>query len=171
MPAVANPSPSIQLHLDSLEARTVREQQRAADILARTSNAVADMHWCIDNLAAIKADVGDSRHSDWSDFWEVGYKKNKPWAKNTFVPKRLALGTNSVWAPFYHAGPNVPDDRDPPHFRVSAELFGRMLHTLGREHISKDDNRKLSAELNKHLTDSIIKVSERGSGRRGADHH
>jgi hypothetical protein len=136
------------------------EQQRAADILARTANAVANMHWCIDNFAAVRADVGDSRHSDWNDFWEVGYKKHKPWAKNTFVPKRLALGTNSMWAPFYHGGPDVPDDRDPPHFRVSAELFGRMLHTLGREYISKDDNRKISAELNKHLTDNVTKVKK-----------
>jgi hypothetical protein len=63
-----------------------------------------------------------------------------------------------MWAPFYHAGPDVPDDRDPPHFRVSAELFGRMLHTLGREYISRDDNRKLSAELDKHLTENVSKV-------------
>ncbi len=143
-----------------LEARALREARRAADISARSANAVADMHWCIDNLAVIRADVGDSRHSDWSDFWEVGYKKHKPWAKNTFVPKRLALGTNSMWAPFYHGSPDVPDDRDPPYFRVYAELFGRMLHTLGREYISRDDNRKISAELNKHLTENVAKVQE-----------
>jgi hypothetical protein len=71
------------------------------------------MHWCIDNLAKIRADVGDLRHSDWSDYWEAGYKKAKPWGKNTFVPKKLVLGTNSMWTPFYHAGPDVPDDRDP----------------------------------------------------------
>jgi hypothetical protein len=52
----------------------------------------------------------------------------------------------------------LPDDRDPPHFRVSAELFGRMLHTLGGEYISRDDNRKLSAELDKHLTENVSKV-------------
>jgi hypothetical protein len=118
------------------------------------------MHWCIDNLALIRADVGYSRHSDWSDFWEVGYKKHKPWAKNTFVPKRLALGTNTMWTPFYHGGPDVPDDRDPPYFRVSAELFGRMLHTLGREYISRDDNRKISAEFNKHLIENVPKVED-----------
>jgi hypothetical protein len=58
----------------------------------------------------------------------------------------------------YHAGPDVPDDSDPPHFRVSAELFGRMLHTLGREYISRDNNRKLSAELDRHLTENVSKV-------------
>jgi hypothetical protein len=42
--AVANSSPSMQLHLASLEARAAREQQRTADILTRTVNAVADMH-------------------------------------------------------------------------------------------------------------------------------
>ena len=63
-----------------------------------------------------------------------------------------------MWAPFYHTGPAVPDDRDPPHFRVSAELFGRMLHAFGTEYISKDDNRKLSTELDKHLTENVAKV-------------
>ncbi len=158
LPPVANPSSAMQLHLSGLEARRVRQQRQAADILARSANAVADMQWCIDNLDAIRTNVGDSRHSDRSDFWEADYNKSKPWAKNTFVPKRLALGTNSLCAPFYHAGPDAPDDRDPPHFRVSAELFGRMLHTLGREYISKDDNRKISAELNKHLAENVAKV-------------
>jgi hypothetical protein len=116
------------------------------------------MHWCIDNLGKIRADVGDSRHSDWSDFWEAGYKKTKPWGKNTFVPKRLVLGTNSMWAPFYHSGPAVPDDRNPPHFRVSAELFGRMLHTFGKEYISRDDNRRLSTELDEHLKENVAKT-------------
>jgi hypothetical protein len=66
-----------------------------------------------------------------------------------------------MWAPFYHGGPDVQDDKDPPYFRVSAELFGRMLHTLGREYISRDDNRKISAELNKHLTpENVAKVEK-----------
>jgi hypothetical protein len=99
--------------------------------------------------------VGDSRHSNWSDYWEAGYKKTKPWGKNTFVPKRLVLGTNSMWAPFYHSGPDVPDDRDPPHFRVSAEFFGRMLHTFGTEYISRDDNRRLSTQLDVCLKENV----------------
>jgi hypothetical protein len=111
-------------------------------------------------LGKIRADVGDSRHSDWSDYWEAGYKKTKPfWGKNTFVPKRLVLGINSMWAPFYHVGPDVPDDRDPPHFRVSTKLFGRMLHTFGTEYISRDDNRKLSTELDEHLKESVAKTT------------
>ena len=81
-------------------------------LVIRSANAVADMHWCIDNLCKIRADVGDSKHSDWSDYWEAGYKKTKPWGNNTFVPKRLVLGTNSMWVPFYHSGPDVPDDRE-----------------------------------------------------------
>ncbi len=136
-------------------AKVVRAEKRAADASGRT---VADMHWCIDNLEAIRSDVGDSRHSDWSDFWEADYRKTKPWAKNTFVPKRLVLGTTSMWAPFYHAGLDVPDDTDPPYFRVSAELFRRMLHTFRREYISRDDNIKILAELNKHLTENVTKV-------------
>jgi hypothetical protein len=79
-------------------------------LVIRSASAVmADMHWCIDNLGKIRADVGDSKHSDWSDYWEAGYKKTKPWGRNTFVPKKLVLGTNSMWAPFYHSGPDVPD--------------------------------------------------------------
>jgi hypothetical protein len=114
LPPVANPSPAMQLYLTGLVARQARQKQRqvadmfngsanvAADILTRSVNAVvADMHWCIDNLDKIRVDVGDSRHSDWSDFWEADYRKTKPWAKNTFVPRRLVLGTNSMWAPFY----------------------------------------------------------------------
>jgi hypothetical protein len=64
-----------------------------------------------------------------------------------------------MWASFYHAGPDVPDDRDPPHFRVSVKLFGRMLHTFGTEYISRDDNRKLSAELDKHLKENVAKAT------------
>jgi hypothetical protein len=127
--------------------------------LLKSAGAVADMHWCIDNLDKIRDNVGDSRHSDWSDYWEAGYKKTKPWGKNTFVPKKLVLGTNSMWAPFYHSGPEIPDDRHPPHFRVSAELFGRMLHTFGKEYISRDDNRKFSAELDKHLKESVAQTN------------
>jgi hypothetical protein len=128
---IVNPSTAILLYYNYLMARRGWEQRQvagssasnadtAADLLAsssdgtsglviRSANAVADMHWCIGNLGKTRADVGDSRHSDWSDYWEAGYKKTKPWGKNTFVPKRLVLGT-SMWAPFYHSGPDVPDD-------------------------------------------------------------
>jgi hypothetical protein len=174
---IFNPSTAMLLYYNYLMARRGWEQRQvasssashmntAADLLAsssdgtsglviRSANAVADMHWCTDNLGKIRADVGDSKHSDWSDYWEAGYKKTKPWAKNTFVTKRLVLGTNSMWAPFYHSGPDVPDDRDPPHFRVSAELFGRMLHTFGNEYISRDDNRRLSIELDERLNENV----------------
>jgi hypothetical protein len=77
-----------------------------------------------------------------------------------FRPEKLVLGTNSMWAPLYHRGPDIPDDRDSPYFRVSAELFGRMLHTLGKEYISQEDNRKISTDLNKHLTENVAKVEE-----------
>jgi hypothetical protein len=60
-----------------------------------------------------------------------------------------------MWAPFNHSGPDVPDDRDPPHFRVSAELFGRMLHTFGNEYISRDDNRRLSAKLDERQKENV----------------
>jgi hypothetical protein len=57
IPPVANPSPSMQLHLAGLDARRVRQQRQATDILARSANAVADMQWCIDNLDTIRTDV------------------------------------------------------------------------------------------------------------------
>jgi hypothetical protein len=150
-----NPEPRLLTHEPYL-----REARRAAESVKSDANAVADMHWCIDNLDAIRANVRDSRHSDWSDFWEAGYKKNKPWAKNTFVPKKLVLGTNSMWAPFYHGGPDISDDKAPPHFRVSAELFGRMLHTLGKEYISNDDNRRIFTQLSICLSENVAKVEE-----------
>jgi hypothetical protein len=103
------------LYYNYLMARRGWEQHQATDALAssadstsglvaRSVNAVADMYWCIDNLGKIRADVGDSRHSDWSDYWEAGYKKTKPWGKNTFVPKRLVLGTNSNVRTFLSRG-------------------------------------------------------------------
>jgi hypothetical protein len=82
LPPVVNPSPAMLLNLAGLAARTARQQRQApvlpasvanaaaadvlgaAGILARSINAVADMHWCIDNLDKIRADVGDSKHSD-----------------------------------------------------------------------------------------------------------
>jgi hypothetical protein len=67
----------------------------------------------------------------------------------------LVLGTNSMWAPFYDPGPTIPDDLNPPHFRVSAELFGRMLHTFKTEYISKDDKRALSTVLDTSLKESV----------------
>jgi hypothetical protein len=121
---------------------------------------VADMYWCIDNLDAIRADVGDSTHSNWSDFLEAGYKKKKAWSNNTFFPKRLALGTSNIWAPFYQGSPENSDDKEAPYFRVSAELFVPMLHTLGKEDISKDDYRRISTQLDKCLSDNVAKVEE-----------
>jgi hypothetical protein len=99
LPPVANPSPAMLLNLSGLAARHARQQRQvasiltssvnsaadiftssgdvAANIVARSVNAVADMHWCINNLDKIRADAGDSRHSDWSDFWEADYRKTK----------------------------------------------------------------------------------------------
>ncbi len=69
--------------------------------------------------------------------------------------------------PFYHSGPDVPDDRDPPHFRVSAELFGRMLHTFGNEYISRDDNRRLSTELEERLKENVaLKIAALNDARK-----
>ncbi len=80
LPPIANPSPAMLLYYNYLMARRGCgwEQHQATDVLAssadstsdlvaRSVNAVAHMHWCIDNLWKIRADVGDSRHSDWSD--------------------------------------------------------------------------------------------------------
>jgi hypothetical protein len=133
---------------DTTEATILREcNGRQQQHQATDGKAVADMHWCVDNLELIRADVG-------ADFWEAGYTKNKPWAKDAFVPKRLALGTNKLFcAPFYHVGADPPGDKDTSYVRVSAELFGRVMHPLHREYISKDDNRKISVELSGHLTE------------------
>jgi hypothetical protein len=102
IPPIANPSPAMLLYYNYLMARREWEQRPTtgtsighvnttadADLLAsstdrtsglviRSVSVVADMYWCIDNLGKIRADVGDSRHSDWSDYWEAGYKKTKP---------------------------------------------------------------------------------------------
>jgi hypothetical protein len=58
------------------------------------------------------------------------------------------------------AGPEVTDVNDPPHFSVSAEVFGRVMHTLKREYIDKDDNRRISTELNVQLISNTTQVAE-----------
>ncbi len=103
LPPVVNSSPAMLLYLGYLTERHAWQQRQAADptassasaasdslassvdgtqgLFVRSVNAVADMYWCIDNLNKIRADVGDSKHSDWSDYWEAGYKKTKPWGR------------------------------------------------------------------------------------------
>ncbi len=72
--------------------------------------------------------------------------------------KKLAQGTNPVLASFYHGGPELPDADDPPHFRVSAEVLGCMMQTLEREYVQKDDNRRISSELDRYLRELTINV-------------
>jgi hypothetical protein len=110
---IVNPSTAMLLYYNYLMARRGWEQHQVAGssashastasnplssssfgtsgLVIRSANAVADMHWCIDNLDKIRADVGDSKHSDWSDYWEAGYKKTKPWARTRLSLRDLSL--------------------------------------------------------------------------------
>jgi hypothetical protein len=109
---------------------SLREEGRIAPV------PVMDMHFCMDNLDAIRSEAGDFTLRDFSDYWAPDNRKITPNGPNKFVPNRLVSGSNPLWAPFYDRsltrqgtdGSLEADPDHPPFFRASQELLGRMLH-------------------------------------------
>jgi hypothetical protein len=85
--------------------------------------------------------------------------KTAPNPPNTFEPNRIVRGNHPLWAPFYNPGRTrlgddgtvKSDPNHPPHFRVSRELLGRMLHTFKKGYVDEDEQRKTSALLSDHI--------------------
>jgi hypothetical protein len=152
----------------SAEARNERNRQRETARDGTTSRTpVMDMHFCIDNLDAIRSEAGDFPLKEFSDYWAPDSMKttttNGP---NTFVPNRLIRGSNPLWAPFYDSGETrleadgslEADPDHPPFFRVSQELFGRMLHTFKRKYVDSDEKRKNDGFLKGHVESFALVV-------------
>jgi hypothetical protein len=45
------------------------------------------------------------------------------------------------------------DPLNPPYFRISRELMGRVIHTMHHEYISDDENMRLSKKFEEHVKD------------------
>ncbi len=73
-----------------------------------------------------------------------------------------------LWASFYDSGRTrlgddgaVESDPDhPPHFRVSRELLGRMLHTFKKGYVDEDEKRKTSVLLSDHIRRETVRLTE-----------
>jgi hypothetical protein len=75
--------------------------------------------------------------------------KKKPYALNTLEPGMLqAEEGDTLFRRFHRSG----DKADPPYYRVSAEILGRVIK---REYIIDDDNRRISQALEEHVNEYL----------------
>ncbi len=67
--------------------------------------------------------------SKWAEEDDEGWTDRRLFSENTLELARLR-GTKDhiLWKPFYHSGHF--DHANPPYFRVSAEIMGRVMHTF-----------------------------------------
>jgi hypothetical protein len=129
---------------------------------------VMDMLFCINNLAAIRSEAGDFSLKDFSEYWAPDNSKTAPIAPNTFIPSRLMRGNNPLWASYYVSGrtrlgadgSQEADPNYPPYFRVSQELFGRMLQTFKKSYVDRDEQRKTDRRLSNHIDVLTSNVKE-----------
>jgi hypothetical protein len=134
-----------------------------------------DMH-CVENLLAFHSLAADHHLSKFSDFWAPDYKNAMP-LKAAFTPEHLVSGKNTLLANFYDPGLTTSkgeaDPLNPPHYRVSRELMGRIVHTFKRQYISDDDDKKMSAEFEDYLKGVMgsLETVIAESAKQVADHH
>jgi hypothetical protein len=132
------------------------------------STRVMDMRFCINNLDSIRREAGDFTLKDFSDFWAPDNVKTAPNLPNTFEPLRMVKGNHPLWALFYDSGrtrrgedsSEESDPDHPPHFRVSRELLGRMLHTFKKGYVDRDEQRKTDRLLSDHIDNLTSMVKE-----------
>jgi hypothetical protein len=75
--------------------------------------------------------------------------KKKPYALNALEPGMLrAEEGDTIFRRFRISS----DKADPPYYRVSAEILGRVIK---REYITDDDNRRISQALKEHVNESL----------------
>jgi hypothetical protein len=93
-----------------------------------------------------------------SDFWAPDHKNTMP-LKPVFVPEKLAGGNEPLLAWFYDGGQitaeGEADPNNPPHFRISRELMGRVIHTLRQEYISDDEHGRMSKEFKEYAKEAL----------------
>ncbi len=144
------------------DTRPQREASSSATPTRTTAarTPVMDMLFGINNLDAIRSEAGDFSLKDFSDYWAPDNGETAPNAPNTFVPNRLAIGNNPLWALYCVSGETrlgadgsqEADPNHPPHIRVSQELFGRMLHTFKKIYVDSDERRKTDKRLSDHIS-------------------
>jgi hypothetical protein len=126
---------------------------------------VMDVQYCVEHLLDLRSLVEkNDQLSKFSDFRAPDHKNTMP-MKTAFTPEKLMFGKVDVLAKFYDPGLTMRDGEadpmNPPYFRISRELMGRVIHTLRREYISDDENTKMSKEFEEHMKEAEILLSKR----------
>jgi hypothetical protein len=145
-----------------MEPEATANAARTASMSSPTtveSTPVMDMFFCLDNLLAIRAEARDFALKDFSDYWAADNVKTAPNPPRTFEPTRIVRGNHPLWASFYNPGRTrlgddgtvESDSNHPPHFRVSRELLGRMLHTFKKRYVDENEQRKTSDLLSEYI--------------------
>jgi hypothetical protein len=97
--------------------------------------------------------------------------------KPAFTPEKLVTSKQPLLARFYDAGLTTAggevDPLNPPYFRISRELMGRVIHTLREEYISDDENVRMSAEFKEHMKVVLgpLETTLANSATRLEEHH
>ncbi len=112
------------------------------------------MQYCVQKLDGLRELVDRNNLSKFSDFWAPDHKNTTP-MKPAFTPEKLVRGDEPLLAQFYDGGrittKGEVDPVNPPYFRISRELMGRVIHTLRREYISDDEHGRMSEEFKVHV--------------------
>jgi hypothetical protein len=120
--------------------------------------SVMDMQYCVRHLEGLRELAGKNDLSKFSDFWAPDHKNTTP-LKSSFVPEKLVAGNEPLLARFYDGGrvttKGETDPINPPYFRISRELMGRVIHTLRREYISDDEHGRMSEEFKAHVKEVL----------------
>jgi hypothetical protein len=140
------------------------------------AKSVTDMQYCVRNLTDLRTLAGRNQLSKFSDFWAPDHQNTTP-MKPAFTPEKLVSGKEPLLAKFYDAGRTTAggeaDPLNPPYFRISRELMGRVIHTLREEYISDDENARMSAEFKEHVKDVLAPLEAilANSAARLEEHH
>jgi hypothetical protein len=91
------------------------------------------MQYCVQNLEDFRQLVGKNQLSKFSDFRAPDNQNTMP-MRPVFTPEKLVGCNEPSQAKFYDVGRTTvggeADPRNPPYFRISRELMGRVIHTL-----------------------------------------
>ncbi len=113
-----------------------------------------DMNFCVQNLSELRMLAGKNNLSKFSNFRAPDYKNIMP-MKAAFTPENLMTNRVPLLAKFYDPDLTSTDGEadpfNPPYFRISRKLMGRVIHTLRSEYISDDDNGRMTKEFEEHV--------------------
>jgi hypothetical protein len=128
-------------------------EERAAK--GGSSEDVMDMENCVRHISAIRGLAGkNDQISKFSDYWASDNKSTIP-MKAVFTPAKLMHGKIEVLSRLYD--PDLvkkygeANPLNPPYFRISCELMGRVIHTMREQYISDNENSRMSTEFKEHV--------------------